>query len=177
MKVKFIAFVAAMLCAATFAEAQPIMTPPRKVENPTICDLRGNPTKLPYWGEKNLFIFFVDPDAYLARNGSKDFAAEIEDNKRCEGPNIVGFGVINTADTKLPKNFIRAITRKRCERSGALALDDPKGVLCQQWDLGSCNNKFVLMIVSKEGEIAYFRKEERTPEGKEEFYKFIEDYR
>lgn len=34
---------------------------PRKVSDVTLLDLNGDPTQLPYWGEKNLMIFYIDP--------------------------------------------------------------------------------------------------------------------
>ena len=61
---------------------------PRKVENVTIKDLYGNPTKLPHFGEKNLLIFYVDPDAYLALSKNNKFAEELEENARAAGPEI-----------------------------------------------------------------------------------------
>lgn len=176
MKIKIFAL-AAVLCGVVLsAEAQPL-TPARKVKNVTICDMEGKPAQLPYWGEKNLFIFYVDPDAYIGKNTTKDFSSEIEENKRCSGPNIVGFGVINTSATKLPKGLIRNMARKRCEKSGALSLDDQTGEIVKQWGLGDCDGAFAMIVVNKQGEIVYFRKDEITPEGKEEFYKFIEQYR
>lgn len=35
---------------------------PRKVSDLELVDLNGNPVTLPMWGEKNLMIFYVDPD-------------------------------------------------------------------------------------------------------------------
>lgn len=150
---------------------------PRKVDNPTIHDMSGNAVELPHWGEKNLLIFYVDPDSYVGRNANKDFSSEIEENQRASGPNIYGFGVVNTAVTKLPKGMIRSLARKRCEKSGALSLDDQGNVLAEQWGLGDCNGKFAIIVISKEGELVYVQKEELTDEGKQKFYDFIQAYR
>jgi hypothetical protein len=98
---------------------------PRKVENVTIKDLYGNPTKLPHYGEKNLLIFYVDPDAYLAMNKNNKFAEELEKNARAAGPEIYGFGILNFPDTWLPKEFLRKICRKRVENNGAIIIEDP----------------------------------------------------
>lgn len=154
------------------------VVPPRRVENPELCDMRGNPITMPHWGEKNLLIFFVDPDSYLGGNSNKKFAAEMQDNRRAEGPNIYGFGVVNTADTALPKKLIRAIVRNRVEKeAGAVAIDDRFRILSENWGLGDCNNKFIIMIVNKEGELVYCHKEEFTPEDKEHFYEFVQAYK
>ena len=150
---------------------------PRKVENVTIKDLYGNPTKLPYYGEKNLLIFYVDPDAYLAMNKNNKFAEELEANCRAAGPEIYGFGIMNFPDTFLPKEMLRKICRKRVEKNGATIIDDSDHTFKNAWGLGDCNGKFMLLIVSKEGELVYVLKEEITEAGKEEFYRIVDKYR
>ncbi len=175
MKKSIMLVVCAVLAGIATVSAQGTL--PRKVENPTICDMEGNATKLPKWGEKNLLIFYVDPDSYFGKNANKDFSSEIEENKRASGPNIYGFGIINTADTKFPKGIVRSAARKRCEKSGALSLDDQNHSLVKGWGLGDCDGKFAILVISKDGELVYAQKEELTPEGKESFYKFIEAYK
>ena len=173
---KYIMLVACLVMAGV-ATVSAQGTLPRKVNNPTICDMEGNATKLPKWGEKNLLIFYVDPDSYVGKNANKDFSSEVEENKRAAGPNIYGFGIINTADTKLPKGLVRNMARKRCEKNGALSLDDQNHSLVNGWGLGSCDGKFAILVINKNGELVYAQKEELTPEGKESFYKFIEAYK
>jgi len=60
MKVKalFLAVVA-IFTLSTTAEAQSL---PRRVRNMEVQDLDGNKARLPWWGEKNLLIFYVDPE-------------------------------------------------------------------------------------------------------------------
>lgn len=159
---------------AVSAQAQSL---PRKVSNVTIKDLYGNPTSLPNYGKKNLLIFYVDPDAYLAMNKNNKFAEELEANGRAAGPNIYGFGILNFPDTFLPKDMLRKICRKRVEKNGATIIDDGEHLFKNAWGLGDCNQKFMLLIVSKTGELVYVQKEEITPAGKEEFYRIIEKYR
>lgn len=173
MKKGFILAIVAVLFAVS-AQAQ---TLPRKVENVTIKDLYGNPTSLPHYGEKNLLIFYVDPDAYLALNKNNKFAEELEANGRAAGPGIYGFGILNFPDTFLPKEMLRKICRKRVEKNGATIIDDSEHIFKNAWNLGNCNQKFMLLIVSKSGELVYVLKDEVTPEGKEEFYRIIEQYR
>lgn len=148
-----------------------------KVENMTISDLNGNPTVLPYWGKKNVLIFYVDPDAYLNGNKTADFASEIEENKRAAGPAIEGFGIMNFPDTALPKDLLRKICRKRTEKNGATIVDDDKHLLKNAWNLGNVNGKFLLILVDKQGIVRYIRREPMDAAGKAEFYKMIEDYK
>ncbi len=150
---------------------------PRKVENVTIKDLYGNPTKLPHFGEKNLLIFYVDPDAYLAMNKNNKFAEELEENARAAGPEIYGFGILNFPDTWLPKNFLRKICRKRVEKNGATIIEDPDHTFKNAWKLGDCDKKFMILIVTKEGNLEYVLKEEVDQEGKDLFYSIIDKYR
>ena len=150
---------------------------PRKVENVTIKDLYGNPATLPHWGEKHLLIFYVDPDAYLAMNKNNKFAEELEETGRAAGPEIYGFGIMNFPDTWLPKNLLRKICRKRVERNGATIIDDSEHIFKNQWDLGDCGNKFMIMLVSKEGELVYVLRNEIDAKGKEEFFRVVDQYK
>ena len=50
-------------------------------------------------------------------------------------------------------------------------------ILSTAWALGDCNNQFVLMIVSKEGELVFLRKGELSDADKEAFYETIEKYK
>ena len=113
----------------------------------------------------------------MALNKNNKFAEELEANKRAEGPGIYGFGIMNFPDTFLPVEFLRKICRKRVEKNGATIIDDSEHLFKKAWNLGDCNNKFMIMIVSKEGELVYVLKDEITPAGKEEFYRIVDKYR
>ncbi len=169
-----------LLLAAMFAvsavDAQELSLP-RKVENLTINDINGNPVTLPEFGEKNLLIFYVDPDSYLKGGANKKLSDELEDNGRAAGAAIRGFGVMNFPDTGLPKNMVRNMARKRAAKNGATILDDDQQLLKKAWGLGDCNNKFVIMIVSKEGELVYCAKDDLDEAGIEAFYKVVDKYR
>ena len=56
-------------------------------------------------------------------------------------------------------------------------ITDPDRTLAQKWGLGDCNNQFVLMIVSKEGELVYMKKGELSKADQEEFYEVVKKYR
>ena len=74
---------------------------PRKVSDVTLLDLNGDPTQLPYWGEKNLMIFYIDPDHHKQ---NEDFTTDMEENHRVEGENLFGFGVMNLKDAPMIPN-------------------------------------------------------------------------
>lgn len=145
------------------------------VENVTLQNLDGTPATLPMWGEKNLLIFYVDPD-HPRQN--QEFAAEMEEKHLAAGENIYGFGIMNLKDAPLiPNNLACSIANKRTAKNNATILADKGRVLSKAWGLGDCNNYFVMLLVSKEGELIYLHKGEFTEEEKAEFYQTIEPYR
>lgn len=147
---------------------------PHKVENLQIMDLRNKPTTLPFYGEKNLLIFYVDPDKHKQND---DFVRDMEDNHRAAGENIEGFGIINLKDTVFPNAIVLALARKRTEKNHATIITDTKCHVAEKWGLGDCNNMFIIMIVSKEGDLVFCKKGEFTEADKVEFYEVIEKYR
>ena len=148
---------------------------PRKVSNVEVLDLEGKPVTLPYWGEKNLMIFYVDPDHHKQ---NEDFTVELEKNHRAESDKIYGFGVMNLKDAPMvPNSMARSMARKRTATNGATVLADQTHALSTAWNLGDCNNKFVLMFVTKEGELVFLRKGVLSDADKEAFYEVLENYK
>ncbi len=173
MKMKLIA----MLAAALFFSVSPATAQKvsRKVSNVGLFDLDGNPVKLPYWGEKNLMIFYVDPDRHKQ---NEEFTLELEQNHRAAGDNIYGFGVMNLKDAPMvPNSLARSMAKKRTATNGAVVLADQERTLSTAWDLGDCNNQFVLLFVSKESELVFVRKGLLSEEDKAAFYKVLDKYR
>ena len=135
---------------------------PRKVSDVTLLDLNGDPTQLPYWGEKNLMIFYIDPDHHKQ---NEDFTTDMEENHRVEGENLFGFGVMNLKDAPMiPNGMARNMARKRTASNGATVLADQ-------------NNTFVLLLVSKEGDLVFMRKGPLSDADKKEFYQVVQKYR
>lgn len=169
---KAIVMLAAFALSASTVAAQDL---PRKVSNVEILDLDGKTVKLPYFGEKNLMIFYVDPDRHKQNN---DFTVELEQNHRAQSDNIYGFGVMNLKDAPMvPNGMARNMAKKRTAKNGAQVLADQDRILSTAWGLGDCNNQFVLMIVSKEGELVFVRKGELSDKDKTAFYETIEKYK
>jgi hypothetical protein len=172
MKIQAFVMVASLTLAISTASAQ---TLPRKVENVQILDLDGNPTKIPHWGEKNLIIFYVDPDRHKQND---DFTLYLEESGRAKSENIFGFGILNLKDAPLvPNGMARNMAKKRTEKSHALVLSDQDRIVSTKWGLGDCNNKFVLMFVTKEGELIFVRKGLLSEQDKEDFFKVVDQYK
>lgn len=147
---------------------------PHKIENVTLDDAHGESAMLPFWGEKNLLIFYVDPDRHSQNH---EFTVDMEENHLAAGENIYGLGVLNLKDTWLPNGVVRSIARKRTEKNGAMIMADTDRILAREWGLGDCDNKFVLLLISKDGELVFCRKGEFTEQDKKEFLEVIQPYR
>lgn len=147
---------------------------PHKVENVELLSLDNETAKFPHWGEKHLLIFYVDPDKHSQNH---EFTVEIEENHAAAGENIYGIGILNLKDTWLPNSVVRTIARKRTEKNGATILADTERALAKKWGLGDCNNQFVLMLVSKDGELVFCKKGELSEADKADFYEMVKKYR
>ena len=175
MKKSILTLLALFVAIAVNAQnAQVLDNLPHKVENIEMVDLNNAPTQIPHYGEKNLLIFYIDPDKHKQ---NEDFTYEMEENHLASGPNIEGFGIINLKDSMFPNGIVRSMARKRTAKNGATVITDPDRRLAKKWELGDCNNMFVLMVVSKQGELVFCKKGELSEADKKEFYDFIQDYR
>jgi predicted transcriptional regulator len=164
MKLKTLLLLSIALMAVTIsAEAQSL---PRKVRNVEVQDLDANKARLPWWGEKNLLIFYVDPEVPKQNH---DFICEIEETGRVQGPNIEGFGIVNLKDAIYPNNVVRKIADARTAKNGATILCDPDHYISSAWRLGDCDNMFVIMLVNKAGELVYMHKGEMSKEEQQRF--------
>ena len=171
----FLALTALSLAFGTVSAQTEEAALPRKVSNVEVLDLEGKPVTLPYWGEKNLMIFYVDPDHHKQ---NEDFTVELEKNHRAESDKIHGFGVMNLKDAPMvPNSMARSMARKRTATNGATVLADQTHALSTAWNLGDCNSKFVLMFVTKEGELVFLRKGVLSDADKEAFYEVLENYK
>lgn len=172
MKIKalLIALVA-IFALSTTADAQSL---PRRVRNMEVQDLDGNKARLPWWGEKNLLIFYVDPEVPKQNH---EFVSWIEENKRLAGPNIEGFGIVNLKDAAYPNSLVRKIADARTAKNGATIVCDPDHWVSSAWRLGDCNNMFCILLVTKEGELVYVSKGEMSKEEQQRFLEIADKYR
>lgn len=173
MKLRALILVA--IAAFTFtltAEAQSL---PRKVRNVEVQDLDAKKSRLPWWGEKNLLIFYVDPEVPKQNH---DFITHIEETGRVQGPNIEGFGIVNLKDFSVPApKLVREMAAARTAKNGATILCDPDHWVSSAWRLGDCNDHFVILLVSKEGELVYMHKGEMDEAEQKRFLATADKYR
>ena len=77
----------------------------------------------------------------------------------------------------VPNGMARSMAKKRTSKNGAVVLADEDRILSTAWGLGDCNNQFVLLLVSKNGELVFVRKGELSEKDKEAFYEVLDKYR
>ena len=172
MKLRTLLILAFALVGFTLtAEAQAL---PRKVRNVEVQDLDAKKARLPWWGEKNLLIFYVDPEVPKQNH---DFITYIEETGRVQGPNIEGFGIVNLKDAIYPNDVVRKIADARTAKNGATILCDPDHYISSAWRLGDCNNMFVIMLVNKAGELVYVHKGEMNEAEQQKFIEAAEKLR
>lgn len=174
MKLKILLLAVAMPFVALFAQQKQGPKLPVKVPNVELTDLDKNPTKIPFYGEKHMMIFYVDPDAHKQ---NKQFQEDIETNGKATSPNIQGYAILNLKDTGLPNGIVRSMAEKRTKGKPAINLADPNHALRDAWNLGDVNGKFCLLFVTKEGELVYFRAGEFTDQDIREFYAICDKYK
>lgn len=164
MKIKALLLV--IVAALAFNIAADAQSLPRPVRNVELQDLNGKKARLPWWGEKNLLIFYVDPEVPMQNH---EFISHLEETGRVQGPNIEGFGIVNLKDAVYPNELVRKIANARTAKNGATILCDPDHWISSAWRLGDCNNCFVMMLVTKKGELVYVHKGEMDKAEQERF--------
>ena len=98
MKMKVIVMLAAFALTASAVQAQEL---PRKVQNVEVLDLDGKPAKLPYFGEKNLMIFYVDPDRQCGRR-RRAVRLLRRSGQICRRCDLPAGGIIKLFDGEMP---------------------------------------------------------------------------
>ena len=157
---------------------------PYRVVNPTIVTLNNDPSDLPDYGSRHMFLFYVDPESYVRESANRDLEKELKaDGKLKEqgktySPDIQGYAVLNLADTKLPSGLVRSVVKMVLGKNvPSLNFADNDHSLRNAWKLPDVNNKFVLMFVTKDGDLVFYRESPMSPKDKELMYKTIGMYR
>lgn len=174
MKAKFFMVMSLLALCSTGVFAQDDPKLPKKIQNVKALNLQDELVSIPNFGKKNLIIFYMDPDRFLQNDA---FTKEFEAQDRGKGENLFSFGIVNKFDSSIPMKWIRSNAIKRTANNGGTALIDKDGDVQKKWGLGDCNNMFVLLVVSKEGELVYCKKGELSRKDIDDFYKFIEPYK
>lgn len=153
MKAKYtILLLALFVCISAPNKAQEL---PRKVRNISLENQNNQRVYIPYWGEKNLLIFYIDPEAATQNNELLNY---ISSSECITSPNIKGLGIVNLKDAVYPNWMVRKIANAHNTNSDTTILYDTNNYISEAWFLGNCNNKFVTILINKSGELIYYYK-------------------
>ena len=157
---------------------------PYHVVNPTIVTLTNDTSDLPDYGSRHMFLFYVDPESYVTESANRALEKELKADGamgfegRTYSPKIQGYAVLNLADTKLPSGLVRTVVRMVLGKNvPSLNYADNDHSLRNAWKLPDVNNKFVLMFITKDGDLVFYRESPMSPEDKELMYQTIALYR
>ena len=126
----------------------------------------------------------MDPESYIKESANRDLEKELKaDGKlgwegKTYSPQIQGYAVLNLADTKIPSGLIRSVVKMVLGKDvPSRNFADNDHSLKKAWRLPDVNNKFVLMFITKEGDLVFYRESPMTDEEKELMYNTIQMYR
>jgi len=145
----------------------------KRAEQVLIRDMHNKPMNIPYLGEKNLLIFYFDPDH---PNQNKPICDYLKKN-RITSPGIFAFGIANLKDAPLlPNAVVRFMVRREMKETGTNIYTDVDNSLSKGWNLGNVNNKFCILFVDTNSNILFFKADELTEAEQKELLTLIQKY-
>jgi hypothetical protein len=124
------------------------------IDNIKIRDADDRPAALPNLGNKVLTLFYTDPDV-ADQNDSFADALKV---KKYPKEKYDGIGIANLKDTWKPNALIRMIIRQKIEKYKSTILTDPELILPSAWNLGSCDDQSVIIIIGRDKKVYYVKK-------------------
>jgi predicted transcriptional regulator len=132
-----------------------------ELKNGEVRDGNDKPATLPDFGERVLLILYTDPDVA----DQNDAFADLVKKAGLPQSHFRSMGIANMQDAPIKPNWIiRSIVRGKVKKYNVTILTDPKHYLIEQWGLGDCNNKSVVLIVGKDKKLHFFEKGALSPE-------------
>lgn len=122
------------------------------VEQPTLRDANDKPAVMPDLGKKVLLILYTDPSV-------ADITDKFADRVKALGLPEAHFrsvGVANMADAKGLANWlIRMVVRGKIKKYNVTILTDPDLSLKTQWQLGTTDDKSVVLLIDGNRKVRY----------------------
>lgn len=136
-----------------------------ELKNGEVRDGSNKPATLPSFGERVILILYTDPDVA----NQNDAFADLVKAAGLPKSHFQSMGIANMKDAPLkPDWIIRSIVRKKIDKYGVTILTDPSHLLIDQWGLGDCNNKSVVLIIGKDKKLHFYEKGALSPEKAQE---------
>ncbi len=144
-----------------------------KVGPVNVLDMNNQSVSLPMLGQKNLLIFYADPNHSQQNKGFRDYMKL----HPVHGPNVDSYGVVNMAAAPLiPNSVIRKMARKERKGTNGQVYFDPNEVLSSAWNLRGANDNFTIIFVNKDRVIEFYKAGQLTDEEQEQILQLIEKY-
>jgi len=124
------------------------------VKNLKVRDSNDNPAWIPDLGKKVLTIFYTDPDEKDMNEPFRDMLKAAKLDKTT----YRGLGIVNLKDTWKPNFIIRKVIRGKIKKFKSTILTDPAFIVRNQWHMGDCNNKDVVIVVGKDKKVKFIKK-------------------
>lgn len=141
----------ACFCSLTWAEPKPgsLLT------DATLRDATDRPSTIPDFGKKVLLILYTDPDV-ADQNDPLSDAIKIANFSEAFYRSI---SILNRKDAPAKTDWIvRGIIRSKIKKYGSTLLNDSDRLLVQQWGLGECDGKSVVILIGKDRQVVYLKK-------------------
>ncbi|MDH5654483.1 MAG: YtfJ family protein [Spirochaetia bacterium] len=124
------------------------------VNNVSIKDANNKSASIPDLGKKTLTIFYTDPDVKDQNDPFADYL------KAANLPKTTyrGMGIVNLKDTWLPNSLLRTLIREKIKKYNATILTDTDRVLKNKWNLGSCDDKSIVIVIDKNRKVLHIHK-------------------
>lgn len=144
-----------------------------KVEDVKVLNMSNDTVSLPWFGQKNILIFYADP-AHPGQN--KDFRNYFKSHP-VSGPEIASYGIINLAAAPLiPNSLIRRKVKKEIAGTNAQIYLDPDQILSTAWDLSGADNNFAIIFVNKNKIIEFYKAGQMTAREQTDLLELMKKY-
>ncbi len=121
----------------------------------TLADLQGAAASLPYFGQKTLVVFYIDPDVRTFA----DPLADAIDAKKFPKEKFGAIGVVNSKDTWIPAGLVREIALAKQKRyPKSLILMDENHKIGAAWALDDCNDRVAVLVIGKDRRVKFLAK-------------------
>lgn len=119
-----------------------------------LLNINKETVDLPFLGEKNLLIFYADPDKPKQNKSFRNYFRKHPVNSR----EIAAYGIINMAAAPMiPDGLILQKARKEAEGTKAELYIDPDHVLSTAWRLPGADRNFTVIFVNKDRVIEFYK--------------------
>jgi uncharacterized protein len=135
----------------------------KTVSTVKIIDPDNKPADIPFLGQKVVMVVYTDPDV---KDVNDPLSVAVK-AKNYPTTDYAGVGIANCKDTWIPDAAIRMKARQKQQQfPGSVILLDEGRKISQDWELGDCNGKGVVILIGKDKKVKYFKKVSTPEESK-----------